>query len=82
MVGTHGRHSMPAQHVDELRHQKAFMPRLDHVPKRLPVQALRQQVKKGFEILSVEFLRAHELPEDRSQMGAKLLDALMQELLH
>jgi hypothetical protein len=40
----------------------------------------RQQLEEGAEILAVEFLGGHELPQDRAELGAEFGQPLIDEL--
>ena len=71
-IGEHDPHARRAAQRDELGRLEALVPDLHRMAQLHPVLCRRQQLKERAEILRVELLRRHELPEDRPQLVPQL----------
>src|SRR4030095_6663920 len=58
---------------------EAFVPDVEHVAQWTAALRARQQFEKSLQIVRVEYLRGHELPDDRSELVAEFGDAAVHE---
>ncbi len=81
MVGEHHRHARLARKGDELRRAEAVVADLHGMPQVEAVHGFRQQLQEGGEVVQLELLGGSELPDQWSELFAKLSEALADEPL-
>ena len=65
----------------EFRRVEALVAHVERMPQGPAPRCARQQGQKSFEVLGIELLGRHELPDDRAELVAERLDAAANKAL-
>jgi hypothetical protein len=79
VIGEHDRDAMAARDLDEARILEALVAHFQRMAERAALHLARQQLQERLDVFGIERLRLHELPVDRTEPVAELVQALVDE---